>query len=187
MHRPILVDNILELIGNTPLVRLSRIAPTDCAAVWGKCEMLNPGGSVKDRIALAMVEAAEREGRNPSRSEHAGRADLGQHRHRARARQRGQGLSTDPHDAREHEPRAAKSAQSLRRSDRAHARGSHDGGRGLFGGRAVPQAQPRHAAAVSQPGEPCRASTHDGAGDPRADAGPEHRRVRRWLWAPAAR
>src|SRR5690348_16763797 len=63
MHRPILVDNILELIGNTPLVKLSRIAPPDSATVWGKCEMLNPGGSVKDRIALAMVEAAEKEGR----------------------------------------------------------------------------------------------------------------------------
>jgi cysteine synthase A len=63
MHRPILVDNVLELIGNTPLVRLNRIPPARAATVWGKCEMLNPGGSVKDRIALAMVEAAEREGR----------------------------------------------------------------------------------------------------------------------------
>jgi cysteine synthase A len=62
MHRPVLVANILELIGNTPLVRLARVAPKDSATVWGKCEMLNPGGSVKDRIALAMVEAAERDG-----------------------------------------------------------------------------------------------------------------------------
>jgi cysteine synthase A len=62
MQRPILVDNVLELIGNTPLVRLNRVAPRDGATVWGKCEMLNPGGSVKDRIALAMVEAAERDG-----------------------------------------------------------------------------------------------------------------------------
>ena len=64
MHRPTQVDNILELIGNTPLVRLNRIAPADGkhATVWGKCEMMNPGGSVKDRIALAMIEAAERDG-----------------------------------------------------------------------------------------------------------------------------
>jgi cysteine synthase A len=62
MHRPILVDNVLELIGNTPLCRLNRVASPDSATVWGKCEMLNPGGSVKDRIALAMVESAERDG-----------------------------------------------------------------------------------------------------------------------------
>jgi cysteine synthase len=65
MDRPALVDNILALIGNTPLVRINRVAPNprEAAAVWGKCEMMNPGGSVKDRIALAMIEAAEREGR----------------------------------------------------------------------------------------------------------------------------
>ncbi|MCA9683420.1 MAG: cysteine synthase A, partial [Myxococcales bacterium] len=63
--RPVLVDDILGLIGNTPLVRINRIAPdrSEAAAVWGKCEMMNPGGSVKDRIALAMIEAAERDGR----------------------------------------------------------------------------------------------------------------------------
>jgi cysteine synthase len=64
MDRPTLVDNILGLIGNTPLVRINRVAPDPGkgAAVWGKCEMMNPGGSVKDRIALAMIEAAERTG-----------------------------------------------------------------------------------------------------------------------------
>ncbi len=64
MQRPILVDDILSLIGNTPLVRLRRVtgSPTTHATVWGKCEMLNPGGSVKDRIALAMIEAAEARG-----------------------------------------------------------------------------------------------------------------------------
>lgn len=64
MDRPALVDNILGLIGNTPLVRINRVAPNprEGAAVWGKCEMMNPGGSVKDRIALAMIEAAERAG-----------------------------------------------------------------------------------------------------------------------------
>jgi cysteine synthase A len=63
------VSNLLELIGNTPVLRLRRIPASAGASVWGKCEMLNPGGSVKDRIALAMVEAAEREGRiHPGRS-----------------------------------------------------------------------------------------------------------------------
>jgi cysteine synthase A len=55
-------DNVLELIGKTPLVRLTRLAPAG-TTVLGKLEAANPGGSVKDRIALAMVEAAEREGR----------------------------------------------------------------------------------------------------------------------------
>ncbi|MEZ4453411.1 MAG: cysteine synthase A [Nannocystaceae bacterium] len=64
MQRPVLVDDILGLIGNTPLVRLRRVAgaPDTHAAVWGKCEMMNPGGSVKDRIALAMIEDAEARG-----------------------------------------------------------------------------------------------------------------------------
>jgi cysteine synthase len=62
MTAPI-VDNVLELIGNTPLVRLALVAEETSATVWAKCEQLNPGGSVKDRICLAMIEAAEREGR----------------------------------------------------------------------------------------------------------------------------
>ena len=57
------VRSILELIGGTPLVQLRRLPSADGAEVWVKCEQFNPGGSVKDRIALAMIEAAEREGR----------------------------------------------------------------------------------------------------------------------------
>jgi len=57
------VDNVLSLIGNTPLVRLRRVVPEGAATVWAKCEQLNPGGSVKDRIALAMLESAEKAGR----------------------------------------------------------------------------------------------------------------------------
>lgn len=53
---------ILEHIGNTPLVRLQRLAPRPETTIWVKLELMNPGGSVKDRIALSMVEAAEREG-----------------------------------------------------------------------------------------------------------------------------
>ena len=54
--------NVLELIGATPMVRLSRVVEEDSAEVWGKLEATNPGGSVKDRIALAMIEAAEEGG-----------------------------------------------------------------------------------------------------------------------------
>lgn len=57
------VDNVLALIGSTPLVRLQRVVPEGVGAVWAKCEQLNPGGSVKDRICLAMIEDAERSGR----------------------------------------------------------------------------------------------------------------------------
>ncbi|MEO6988980.1 MAG: cysteine synthase A [Aquihabitans sp.] len=54
--------NVTELIGHTPLVELSRVGGNAGARVVAKLESANPGGSVKDRIALAMVEAAERDG-----------------------------------------------------------------------------------------------------------------------------
>ena len=53
----------LELIGRTPVVRLNRIPGKGAAQIWAKLENYNPGGSVKDRICLAMVERAEREGK----------------------------------------------------------------------------------------------------------------------------
>lgn len=55
-------DTILDAVGNTPLVRLHRVTRGIRTPVYGKLENLNPGGSVKDRIGLAMIEAAEREG-----------------------------------------------------------------------------------------------------------------------------
>ena len=63
ISRPAIADSVLELIGRTPLVRLNRVAGPDVAEVLGKFEVFNPGGSVKDRIALSMVEAAEAAGR----------------------------------------------------------------------------------------------------------------------------
>jgi len=57
------VSNVLELIGDTPLVRLQRLVKPGWATVLGKLESRNTGGSVKDRIALAMIEEAERQGR----------------------------------------------------------------------------------------------------------------------------
>lgn len=55
-------NTILNLIGDTPLVRLNRLATHDGAELWAKLEGFNPGGSVKDRIALSMIEAAEKDG-----------------------------------------------------------------------------------------------------------------------------
>ena len=60
---PRVAKSCLDLIGNTPVVRLNRIPGPNDAEVWGKLESMNPGGSVKDRICLSMIEAAEREGR----------------------------------------------------------------------------------------------------------------------------
>ncbi|MDQ3936521.1 MAG: cysteine synthase A [Actinomycetota bacterium] len=61
--------NLADLIGNTPLVRLTRLAPDCGAELVGKLEAYNPAGSVKDRIGVSMIEAAEAEGRiEPGRS-----------------------------------------------------------------------------------------------------------------------
>jgi cysteine synthase A len=62
LARPEIADSVLGLVGATPLVRLNRVIPQGAAQVLGKMENLNPGGSVKDRIALAMIEDAERKG-----------------------------------------------------------------------------------------------------------------------------
>ena len=58
-----IINSVLELVGETPLVRLNRVGPAAGAAILAKLEQANPAGSVKDRIALAMVEAAEAAGR----------------------------------------------------------------------------------------------------------------------------
>ena len=58
-----IADNVLDLVGGTPMVRLNRIVPAGSADILAKLESLNPAGSIKDRIALNMIEAAERDGR----------------------------------------------------------------------------------------------------------------------------
>jgi cysteine synthase A len=57
------IKTILDMIGNTPMVRLTRMTGANNAEVWVKLEGFNPGGSVKDRIALAMIEDAEQRGK----------------------------------------------------------------------------------------------------------------------------
>src|SRR5262249_30981360 len=56
-------DNICQLVGRTPVVRLNRIPKDGWAEILVKLEFFNPGGSVKDRIGLSMIEAAEQQGR----------------------------------------------------------------------------------------------------------------------------
>ncbi len=74
---PLVYESVLDLIGDTPLVKITGFAPTPIsrprgpsaprigAQLWGKLESLNPAGSVKDRISQAMIEQAERDGRLP--------------------------------------------------------------------------------------------------------------------------
>ncbi|MGQ0532960.1 MAG: pyridoxal-phosphate dependent enzyme [Caulobacteraceae bacterium] len=57
-----LKPNILAAVGNTPLVKLNKVVPKDAAEVWVKCEHLNPAGSIKDRMAVYIVERAEEAG-----------------------------------------------------------------------------------------------------------------------------
>jgi cystathionine beta-synthase len=63
MHHEGYINSILETVGNTPLIKMSRVTRGLNATVLAKVEFFNPGGSVKDRIALTMIEAAEKEGR----------------------------------------------------------------------------------------------------------------------------
>lgn len=63
MNHPSVYGSILEVVGNTPLVRLNRVGSEFPVEFLAKCEFLNPGGSIKERIAVRMVEEAERSGR----------------------------------------------------------------------------------------------------------------------------
>jgi cystathionine beta-synthase len=59
----IVANNIIELVGKTPMVRINKLTKPKSAKVFAKLEFLNPGGSIKDRVGVAMLEAAERDGR----------------------------------------------------------------------------------------------------------------------------
>ena len=58
-----MLDTILDRVGNTPVLKLGEFLPDDCADVYVKLEGFNPGGSVKDRAAINMLERAEEAGR----------------------------------------------------------------------------------------------------------------------------
>ena len=60
---PKIDTSVLQRIGDTPLLELKRIVPPDCARILIKVESANPTGSMKDRMALAMIEGGERSGR----------------------------------------------------------------------------------------------------------------------------
>ena len=68
MHKPLVADSLLSLVGNTPLVELKRLTPKPSVRMYAKLEGENPTGSIKDRVAKAMIDAAEASGElQPSR------------------------------------------------------------------------------------------------------------------------
>ncbi|MDP6459112.1 MAG: pyridoxal-phosphate dependent enzyme, partial [Candidatus Bathyarchaeota archaeon] len=58
-----MVSSVLDLIGNTPMVKLNRVTGDGIGDIFVKCEYMNPSGSLKDRIALEMIRAAEAKGK----------------------------------------------------------------------------------------------------------------------------
>jgi cysteine synthase len=62
VHKPLVADSLLSLVGNTPLVELKRLTPKPSVRLYAKLEGENPTGSIKDRVALSMIEAAEASG-----------------------------------------------------------------------------------------------------------------------------
>ena len=109
-------------------MRLNALSDEAGATIVGKLEAANPGGSVKDRIGLAMIEAAEKAGLITPGTTHARRADQRQHRHRPGDGRRRARLRDRPHHARDDERRAPQPAARLRRPAGAHAgRRGHEG------------------------------------------------------------
>ena len=151
-------------VGDTPLVRLRRLGEGLGAEVVAKLEYLNPGGSVKDRIGVAMIDAAERDGLlEPGRRDR--RADQRQHRDRAGDGLRGARLRARADPARGDEPRADQAAALLRRRGPRDAFAGRDG-RGDRARRADRRRARRvHAPAVLEPGQPRDPPAHDRRGD----------------------
>ena len=171
---------ITDLIGHTPLVRLNRISDETGAEVLGKLESFNPGGSVKDRIGLAMIEAAEREGADQAGQDDHHRADQRQHR-----------ASPSPWSARRAATRSILTmpeTMTIERRNLLKAYGAQlvltPGSEGMKG--AIARAQELageierqlHPAAVPEPGQPRDPLPHDGAGD-LGRHGRQRRRLRR--------
>ena len=113
--------DIVQAIGNTPLVELKRLSPKPGVRIWAKLESRNPTGSVKDRVARALIEDAEEKGAiEPGPDDP--RADVGQHRHLAGDDLLAQGLPAEGRDARQRDAGAHAAAADVRRRDRLLAR-----------------------------------------------------------------
>ena len=108
----VVVDDFMQLIGGTPLIRLNSLATSDMAEVVVKMESLNPARTVKDRIALSMIDAAERDGHlKPGMTivePTSGNTGIGLAMGRNRTR-----LSPDINHARLNEPGATRPARKL--------------------------------------------------------------------------
>ena len=173
---PILKESILDTIGDTPLVRLSRIAAGVRPRLVAKLETFNPGGSIKDRVAVALIEAAERDGHlkpggtiiEPT----SGNTGTG-------PRDRGppEGLPGDRGDARQDVAREDRSAPRLRRRRRAGPDRRSAGLAAVL----LPRGRPAHrrdpgrvpAQPVLQPGQSRRPTTS--RPDPRSGSRPPGR------------
>ncbi len=102
-------ESIVDAIGHTPLVAIPRMSPNPDVAIYAKLEFMNPTGSVKDRVARALIEDLEASGRLDARLDHPG-AHQRQHRHRAGHDRAAQGLSDRRRAARQRDPGAATAA-----------------------------------------------------------------------------
>ena len=158
-------DDATALIGNTPLVRINKITDGAPATVVGKLEFYNPANSVKDRIGVAIIDAAEASGElKPGGT--IVEATVRQHRHRARVRRCGPRLRRRADDAGDHVQGAPRPAARVRR--RAHP----DAGLRGHEGRGQPCRRDRRRARRCHPGPPVRQRgqpgdppPHDGRGD----------------------
>ena len=112
-------ENISDLIGHTPLIKLQALSKDAGATILGKLESFNPGGSVKDRIGLSMILAAERPVRSPPARRPWSSRPAATPASRSPWWPR-QGLPPDLDHARHDDPRAPRTAQGLRRRARAH-------------------------------------------------------------------
>ena len=107
MNNNTVYANFTQAVGNTPLVRLQRFSAETGVELLAKVESFNPLGSIKDRVALAMIDDAENRGILQPGRDHC-RADQRQYRHWPGLCQRQPGIPPDPDHAREHEHRAAQ-------------------------------------------------------------------------------
>ncbi len=167
---------VLGLIGNTPLVEVTRLDRPDRCRLFVKLESQNPGGSIKDRIALAMIEAAEQDG-TPQARWHGGRGDRRQHRSRSCAGRARQGLPRAAGDSRQDVVGKSAASQSARRGDPDDALGRRQGT-----SRSITRTWRQRLACrdprrvlrqpVRQSGQSGGARAHHGTGDLGADAAP---------------